>query len=194
MFLSPPWFRSPRRTPSGPLSNSPVATPLWAIKALRDEPLPLFASASVREGETVPEILEPIVALRPMTPGGEVVEDYGHVGLSLRHHPVCSSLREELRRHSARVTCDEAMRTRDGRVGRGRRPCSPATEAGHGQGVMFITIEGRRPASPISLSGRRSMRGSAVSSFPPACSGSVAGSSAKATSSILSPIGLTAYV
>ena len=32
---------------------------LWAIKALRDEPLPLFASASAREGETVPEIREP---------------------------------------------------------------------------------------------------------------------------------------
>src|SRR5262249_53199642 len=40
---------------------------LWAIKALRDEPLPLFAAASARDRETVPEIDEPIVELRPMT-------------------------------------------------------------------------------------------------------------------------------
>src|SRR5207302_1526382 len=61
---------------------------LWAIKALRDEPLPLFAAASAREAEAVPELREPAVALRPMTAGGEVVEDYGHVGLTLRNHPV----------------------------------------------------------------------------------------------------------
>src|SRR6202161_667681 len=55
---------------------------LWAIKALRDEPLPLFAAAAARENKFVPEIDEPRVALRPMTAGGEVVEDYGHVGLT----------------------------------------------------------------------------------------------------------------
>ncbi|RUV47884.1 error-prone DNA polymerase, partial [Mesorhizobium sp. M5C.F.Ca.IN.020.14.1.1] len=32
---------------------------LWAIKALRDEPLPLFAAATSREQKTVPEIHEP---------------------------------------------------------------------------------------------------------------------------------------
>ena len=32
---------------------------LWAIKALRDEPLPLFAAASARAAATVPEIHEP---------------------------------------------------------------------------------------------------------------------------------------
>ena len=50
---------------------------LWAIKALRDEPLPLFAAAAARENARVPEINEPVVALRPKTAGGEVVEDYG---------------------------------------------------------------------------------------------------------------------
>ena len=34
---------------------------LWAIKALRDEPLPLFAAASNREAATVPEATEPAV-------------------------------------------------------------------------------------------------------------------------------------
>jgi error-prone DNA polymerase len=52
---------------------------LWAIKALRDKPLPLFAATLARESKSVPEIREPAVVLRPMTAGGEVVEDYGHV-------------------------------------------------------------------------------------------------------------------
>ena len=69
---------------------------LWAIKALRDEPLPLFAAATSREQRTVPEIREPVIALRPMTAGREVVEDHGHVGLDLaqppRLVPACRSL------------------------------------------------------------------------------------------------------
>jgi error-prone DNA polymerase len=50
---------------------------LWAIKGLRDEPLPLFAAASAREEQTVQELQEPEIVLRPMTSGGEVVEDFG---------------------------------------------------------------------------------------------------------------------
>ena len=62
---------------------------LWAIKALRDEPLPLFAAAAAREArDRRRRLIEPAVTLRPMTAGGEVVEDYGHVGLTLRQHPV----------------------------------------------------------------------------------------------------------
>src|SRR5580698_3412871 len=80
---------------------------LWAIKALRDEPLPLFAAAAARDEEPVAEIDEPAVTLRPMAAGAEVVEDYGHVGLTLRSHPV-SFLREELRRRQI-VSCAEAM-------------------------------------------------------------------------------------
>jgi error-prone DNA polymerase len=112
---------------------------LWAIKALRDEPLPLFASASAREGETVLEIREPAVALRPMTTGGEVVEDYGHVGLSLRNHPVFF-LREELRRKRS-ITCDEAMQTRDGRWVEVAGLVLMRQRPGTAKGVMFITIE-----------------------------------------------------
>jgi hypothetical protein len=70
---------------------------LWTIKALRDEPLPLFAAAAQREAATVPEIREPVMALRPMAAGAEVVDDYGHVGLTLRYHPV-SFLRGDLTR------------------------------------------------------------------------------------------------
>ena len=74
---------------------------------------PLFAAASQRAGETVSEVSEPAVSLRPMTAGSEVVEDYGHVGLSLRSHPV-SFLRADLTKRRI-VTCGEAMAARDGR-------------------------------------------------------------------------------
>src|ERR1700674_671888 len=86
---------------------------LWAIKALRNEPLPLFAAASARENETVPEVREPAVALRPMTAGSEVVHDYRNVGLTLRCHPL-TFLRADLTARKI-VTCAEAMATKDGR-------------------------------------------------------------------------------
>jgi error-prone DNA polymerase len=86
---------------------------LWAIKALRDEPLELWTAAAEREAGTVPELDEPDVAIRPMTAGGEVVEDYRHVGLSLRRHPV-EFLRADLTGRRI-VTCAEAMAATDGR-------------------------------------------------------------------------------
>jgi error-prone DNA polymerase len=84
---------------------------LWAIKALRDEPLELWSAAAQRVTGMVQELDEPDVEIRPMTAGGEVVEDYRHVGLSLRRHPV-EFLRADLTgRHI--VTCAEAMAARD---------------------------------------------------------------------------------
>lgn len=112
---------------------------LWAIRALRDEPLPLFAAAAARDAAPVPEQDEPVVSLRPMTAGSEVVEDYSHVGLTLRQHPI-SFLREDLARRRVR-TCAEAIASRDrkwvdvaGLVLVRQRP-------GSAKGVMFMTIE-----------------------------------------------------
>ncbi|WP_024921355.1 MULTISPECIES: error-prone DNA polymerase [unclassified Afipia] len=112
---------------------------LWAIKALGDEPLPLFAAAAARERAIVPEIIEPAVALRPMTAGGEVVEDYGHVGLTLRGHPL-SFLREDLRRRRI-VTCSEAMAARDGRWMETAGLVLVRQMPGSAKGVLFVTIE-----------------------------------------------------
>ena len=112
---------------------------LWAIKALRDEPLPLFAAASTREAEVVPEVQEPVVALRPMTAASEVVEDYGHVGLTLRAHPL-SFLRDDLRRRRI-VTCAEAMGARDGRWLAAAGIVLVRQRPGSAKGVMFITLE-----------------------------------------------------
>src|SRR5262249_12386487 len=68
----------------------------WAIKALRDEALPLFAAADDRAGLLRPETIEPSITLPARTGGREVVEDYRSTGLSLRAHPL-AFLRETLR-------------------------------------------------------------------------------------------------
>jgi error-prone DNA polymerase len=112
---------------------------LWAIKGLRDEPLPLFAAASARELATVSEQVEPATTLRPMTEGSEVVSDYGHTGLSLRQHPI-SFLRADLAQLRI-VTCMEAMRARDGRWLEAAGIVLVRQRPGSAKGVMFITIE-----------------------------------------------------
>jgi error-prone DNA polymerase len=65
---------------------------LWAVQALRragdKDDLPLFAHAAMAE-------LEPDASLPPMLPGQQVVEDYRHLHLSLRAHPM-SFLRADL--------------------------------------------------------------------------------------------------
>ena len=111
---------------------------LWAIKALRDEPLPLFSAANDR-AKPLSEIDEPVVALRPMTAGREVVEDYTHVGLTLRDHPV-SFLRADLGRRRI-VSCLEATQARDGRCLETAGLVLVRQKPGSAKGVMFITIE-----------------------------------------------------
>ncbi len=112
---------------------------LWAIKALRDEPLPLFAAAAVRETRVVPEQAEPTIVLRPMTAGSEVVEDYSHVGLTLRQHPL-AFLRADLTRKRV-LTCAAAVATRDRRRVDVAGLVLVRQRPGSAKGVMFMTIE-----------------------------------------------------
>jgi error-prone DNA polymerase len=112
---------------------------LWAPKALRDEPLELFAAAAQREARTIEEVREPAVLLRPMTSGGEVVEDYRHVGLTLRQHPA-SFLRANLASRRI-VTCMDAMNARDGKWLTTAGLVLVRQKPGSAKGVMFITIE-----------------------------------------------------
>lgn len=112
---------------------------LWAIKALRDEPLPLFAAAAEREEKAIAEQQEPEVELRQMTEGHNVIEDYGHVGLTLRDHPI-AFLRQDLARRNM-VTCEEAMEARDGRWLWAAGLVLVRQKPGSAKGVMFITIE-----------------------------------------------------
>jgi error-prone DNA polymerase len=112
---------------------------LWAIKALRDEPLPLFAAAAQREMAAIPEQQEPDVELRQMTEGHNVVEDYGHTGLTLRKHPI-AFLREDLASRNI-ITCADAMNARDGRWVYTSGLVLVRQKPGSAKGVMFITIE-----------------------------------------------------
>jgi error-prone DNA polymerase len=112
---------------------------LWAIKALRDEPLPLFAAAAQREMRTIAEQQEPAVQLRQMTDGHNVIQDYGHVGLTLRDHPI-SFLRRDLEKRNI-VTCSDAMNARDGRWLMTAGLVLVRQKPGSAKGVMFLTIE-----------------------------------------------------
>lgn len=120
---------------------------LWGIKALRDEPLPLFAAATDRERRTVAEIHEPFVALKPMTAGREAAEDYGHVGLTLRNHPV-SFLRADLLQRRI-VTCREAMEARDGRWLEAAGLVLVRQRPGSAKGIMFLTMEDETGAANV---------------------------------------------
>ncbi len=112
---------------------------LWAIKALRDEPLPLFAAAAEREARAVAEQQEPEVELRQMTDGHNVVEDYSHTGLTLREHPM-RFLRADLATRRI-VTCAEAMTARDSQWLMAAGLVLVRQRPGSAKGVMFITIE-----------------------------------------------------
>ncbi|MBY5904178.1 error-prone DNA polymerase [Rhizobium leguminosarum] len=112
---------------------------LWAIKALRDEPLPLFVAAAEREMKTIAEQQEPDVALPQMTDGHNVIQDYSHTGLTLREHPI-AFLRKDLAARSI-VTCEEAMSARDGRWLMTAGLVLVRQMPGSAKGVMFLTIE-----------------------------------------------------
>jgi error-prone DNA polymerase len=107
---------------------------LWAIKALRDEPLPLFAAAAVaREAE------EPDVLLQPMRAGAEVTRDYNRIGLTLRDHPV-AFLRDDLRKWKF-FSCCEAHEARDGRRLDAAGLVLVRQRPGSAEGVVFLTLE-----------------------------------------------------
>jgi error-prone DNA polymerase len=75
---------------------------IWAVRGLNragdKDDLPLFRMDDARE-------LEPDAHLPPMPPGEEVVEDYRHLALSLKAHPV-SFLRAQLDRRRILRTAD----------------------------------------------------------------------------------------
>lgn len=112
---------------------------LWGIRALRDEPLELWAAAAEREAKSSSEIHEPEVALKSMTEGREVVEDYTNTGLTLRAHPM-SFLRNDLKAKRI-VTCAEAMAERDGRWLWTAGLVLVRQRPGSAKGVMFLTLE-----------------------------------------------------
>jgi error-prone DNA polymerase len=116
---------------------------LWAIRALRDEPLPLFAAAETQ----CEEIQEPAVALKPMAAGKEVVEDYRHIGLSLRRHPL-AFLRDSFKEQGIR-SCRETMTERDGRWLEMVGIVLVRQMPGSANGVIFTTLEDETGAANV---------------------------------------------
>jgi error-prone DNA polymerase len=109
---------------------------LWAVRALRragdKDDLPLFARVATPE-------LEPDFALPPMRLGEHVIEDYRHLSLSLKAHPV-SFLRADL---DSRGTLRHA---RLAEVPSGRRVTVAGIvlvrqRPGSASGVIFMTLE-----------------------------------------------------
>jgi error-prone DNA polymerase len=109
---------------------------LWAVRALQragdKDDLPLFARVAMPE-------LEPDATLPPMPPGEQVVEDYRHLHLSLKAHPV-SFLRRDLaargilqHEHLPGIPSGERV-TVAGLVLVRQRP-------GTAKGVIFMTLE-----------------------------------------------------
>lgn len=113
----------------------------WTIKGLRDVALPLFDQADASE------LNEPPPTLKSMTEGREIIEDYSHVGLSLRRHPL-ALLRQDL--HAlGRVPCRVAADARDGRFIKTAGLVLVRQMPGTAKGVMFMTIEDETGASNL---------------------------------------------
>jgi error-prone DNA polymerase len=129
---------------------------LWAAKALGragdQDDLPLFGGRRADDGEQMtdeqrypqssvvrPLSSEPEVALPPMPPGEEVVNDYRYLQLTLRRHPA-AFLRPDLDRRG--VISNEELRARtsgervtvSGLIIIRQRP-------GTAKGVLFMTLE-----------------------------------------------------
>ena len=110
---------------------------LWALKALGEPPLPLFAA--VADGP-LPSAEAQAMALLPEMPLGEhVVEDYASLSLTLKRHPL-AFLRQELGREGLVTAAELAHLPVDRRLAIAgvvlirQRP-------GSANGVVFITIE-----------------------------------------------------
>ena len=134
---------------------------LWALKALGDQPLPLFANSNCHPGagrgplsnNSAASSMDPglrrgdkqrseacAAALLPEMPLGEhVVEDYATTGLTIKRHPL-AFLRTELAREGLVAAADLATLPVDRRLAIAglvlirQRP-------GSANGVVFITLE-----------------------------------------------------
>ena len=104
---------------------------LWAVRALGDQPLPLFARLDGPMAE------EPEAPLPAMALGEHVVMDYGSLSLSLKAHPL-SLLRDGL---PGITPAERLARTRDGRRLTTAGLVLVRQRPGSAEGVVFITLE-----------------------------------------------------
>jgi error-prone DNA polymerase len=110
---------------------------LWAAKGLSEAPLPLFAAAERAAGSPSPA--EPEIALPSMTTGEEVTEDYRHLRLSLKQHPMAL-----LRARMAERGMIPSARLKDVRIGSRVAVAGLVLvrqQPGTASGVIFMTLE-----------------------------------------------------
>jgi error-prone DNA polymerase len=109
---------------------------LWAVRALQrtgdKDDLPLFRRVAMPE-------LEPDVALPPMPVGEQVVEDYRHLHLSLKAHPV-SFLRGDLERRGV-VPHERLPEIPSGQYVTVAGLVLVRQRPGTAKGVIFMTLE-----------------------------------------------------
>jgi error-prone DNA polymerase len=109
---------------------------LWAVRGLMragdKDDLPLFARGVTRA-------LEADVALPPMALGEHVVEDYRHLKLSLKSHPL-ALLRSTLQQRRI-IPCDDLTKTPSGRRITVAGLVTVRQRPGTASGVIFMTLE-----------------------------------------------------
>jgi error-prone DNA polymerase len=106
---------------------------LWAAKGLGSKPLPLFAAADKAEA------IEPTVTLPSMSMGQEVTEDYRHLSLSLKTHPM-ALLRETIAAQGI-VPSGSLKELRDGARAQVAGIVLIRQQPGTASGVIFVTLE-----------------------------------------------------
>jgi error-prone DNA polymerase len=106
---------------------------LWAAKGLGPPPLPLFAAADRAEG------MEPAVVLPAMSMGQEVTEDYRHLSLSLKTHPM-ALLRQTFAAQGF-VPSAQLKNLRDGAKAQVAGIVLIRQQPGTASGVIFVTLE-----------------------------------------------------
>ncbi|MBP2301728.1 error-prone DNA polymerase [Azospirillum picis] len=108
---------------------------MWAVRALGDSPLPLFARLD--DAGEAPAVEEPAAPLPEMALGEHVVMDYGSLSLSLKAHPL-SLLRDGL---PGVTPAERLASTRDGRRLTTAGLVLVRQRPGSAEGVVFITLE-----------------------------------------------------
>ncbi len=106
---------------------------LWTAKGLGPPPLPLFAAADRAEGA------EPAVTLPAMSMGQEVTEDYRHLSLSLKTHPM--ALLREMMATRGIVPSARLKDLRDGAKTQVAGIVLIRQQPGTASGVIFVTLE-----------------------------------------------------
>jgi error-prone DNA polymerase len=106
---------------------------LWAAKGLGPPPLPLFAAAERAEGA------EPSVTLPAMSMGQEVTEDYRHLSLSLKTHPM--ALLRQTFAGQGFVPSARLKELRDGAKAQVAGIVLIRQQPSTASGVIFVTLE-----------------------------------------------------